>query len=71
VNWSTALVALVPLAVITVISTVPVPAGAVAVMLVTLATVKLAAAVVPNFTAVAPVKFVPVMVKVVPPCVVP
>ena len=42
-------------------STVPVPAGAVALMLVALLTVKLEAAVVPNFTALAPVKPVPVI----------
>ena len=42
-NWSAALVALVPAGVVTVTSTVPLPAGAVAVMLVALLTVKLAA----------------------------
>ena len=34
-------------------------------------TVKLVAGVVPNWTAVAPMRFVPVMVTVVPPLVVP
>ncbi len=58
--------ALVPPGVVTVTSTVPaVPAGAVAVMLVALLTVKLVAAVEPNLTAVAPVKLVPVIVTVV------
>ena len=61
-NWSAALVALVPPGVVTMTSTVPVPAGAVALMLVALLTVKLEAAVVPNFTALAPVKPVPVTV---------
>ena len=66
-NWSAALVALVPPGVVTVTSTVPVPAGAVALMLVALLTVKLEAAVVPNFTALAPVKLVPVIATEVPP----
>ena len=48
-------------------STVPVPAGEVAVMEVVLLTVKPAAAVAPKVTAVAPLKFVPVMVTVVLP----
>jgi hypothetical protein len=47
-------------------STVPVPAGAVAVIWVALLTVMPVAAVAPNVTAVAPVKRVPVMVTVVP-----
>ena len=51
---------------VTVTSTVPVPAGAVAVMGWRSLTVKVAVAV-PNFTAVAPVKLVPVMVTEVPP----
>jgi hypothetical protein len=57
----------VPLEVVTLISTVPVPAGDVAVMEVAEMTVKLAAVVAPKVTAVAPVKLVPVMVTVVPP----
>ena len=61
-NWSAALVALVPPGVVTVTSTVPVPAGAVAVMPVALLTVKLAAAEAPKLTALAPVKPVPVTV---------
>ena len=48
-------------------STVPVPAGAVAVIWVALLTVKPVALVAPKRTAVAPLKFVPVMVTVVPP----
>jgi hypothetical protein len=49
-------------------STVPADsAGAVAVIEVALLTVKEVAAVVPNFTAVAPVKAVPVMDTLVPP----
>ena len=51
----------------TVTSTVPAAGGAVAVMLVALLTVKLVAAVVPNLTALAPVKPVPVIVTEVPP----
>jgi hypothetical protein len=66
VNWSAEPVALVPPAVVTVTSTVPVPAGDVAVIELALLTEKLAA-VPPKFTAVAPVKFVPVMVTLVPP----
>jgi hypothetical protein len=72
VNWSFALVAEVPPGVVTVTSTVPAaPAGAVAVIEVALTTVKVEAAVAPNFTAVAPVKLVPVMVTEVPPPVEP
>ena len=48
-------------------STVPVPAGAVAVICVALLTVKPLAAVPPKVTAVAPVKPEPLMVTVVPP----
>jgi hypothetical protein len=59
-------VALVPPGVVTVTSTVPLPAGEVAEMLLELLTVKVVAAVPPNFTAVAPVKFVPVTVTEVP-----
>jgi hypothetical protein len=49
----------------------PVPAGDVAVIEVALLTVNELAAVLPNFTAVAPVKLVPVMVTLVPPPVGP
>jgi hypothetical protein len=59
--------ALVPAAVVTFTSTVPVPAGDVAVMVESLPTEYVAAAVAPNFTADAPVKFVPVIVTEVPP----
>jgi hypothetical protein len=67
VYWSAAPVALVPPGVVTVTSTaVPdVPAGEVAVMVVALLTLN-DAAVAPKLTAVAPVKFVPVMVTSVP-----
>ena len=59
--------ALVPLGVATVMSTVPMPAGEVAVTWVSLLTVKAVAARVPNFTAVAPVKPEPAIVTLVPP----
>jgi len=63
--------ALVPPAVVTVTSTVPIPAGEVAVIWVALLTAKEAAALLPNLTAVAPEKLVPVMVTLVPPGVGP
>jgi hypothetical protein len=63
--------ALVPPAVVTVTSTVPIPAGEVAVIWVALLTVKEAAALLPKLTAVAPEKLVPVMVTLVPPCIGP
>ena len=66
-NWSAADVAEVPPAVVTLISTVPVPEGEVAVIEVAELKVKLAAAVAPKVTAVTPVKLAPVMVTVVPP----
>ena len=56
-----------PFGVVTRTSTVPEPAGAVAVICVALLTVKPVAAVAPNVTAVAPPKFEPVMMTVVPP----
>ena len=56
-----------PAGVITVTSTVPVPAGLSAVIVVSLTTVKSVAAVVPKSTAVAPVNPVPVIVTKVPP----
>ena len=52
-------------------STVPEPAGDVAVMVVALLTVKFVAAVPPKATAVAPVKLVPLMLTVVPPTAAP
>ena len=52
---------------VTRISTVPVPAGAVAVICVAELTVKPVAFVAPNITAVALLKLVPVFVTVVPP----
>ncbi len=72
VNWSDALGALDPPGVVTTTSTTcGALAGAVAVIVVSLVTVKLVAGVVPKATAVAPVKLVPVMVTVVPPAVGP
>ena len=56
-----------PAGVVTVTSTVPVPAGLSAVIEVSLTTVTFVAAVVPKSTAVAPVKLVPVIVTNVPP----
>ena len=58
---------LVPPTVVTVTCTVPVPAGATAVICVAESTVNEVAAVPPNFTAVAPVKLLPVMVTGMPP----
>jgi hypothetical protein len=63
---SEVLVADVPPGVVTVTSTVPDPAGATAVMDVADTTLKEVAAVEPNLTAVAPVRFVPVTVTEVP-----
>ncbi len=57
----------VPPAVVTLTLTAPVPAGDTAVIWVAELTMKLAAAVLPNSTAVAPVKSVPVMTTLVPP----
>src|SRR5664279_5434809 len=51
----------------TVTVTAPMPAGLTAVICVAEFTTKLAAGVLPNFTAVAPVKLVPVMTTLVPP----
>src|SRR5262249_39602633 len=69
---SDAPVADVPLAVVTVMSTVPAgSAGEVAVILVDEFTVKLLAATLPKSTEVAPVKLVPLIVTDVPPPVVP
>ena len=69
--WSAAEVALVPAGVVTVTSTVPVPAGAVTWIVVSDDTENSAAEVVPNETAVAPAKPLPVMVASVPPSVEP
>ena len=66
-NRPSALVGLVPPAVVTVTSTVPVPDGDVAVIEVALLTVNVAALAPPNLTAVAPVKLAPVIVTLVPP----
>jgi hypothetical protein len=70
VNTSCGPVDDVPLGVVTVTSTAPLPAGVVAVIVVSLSTVKLAV-VAPNRTWVAPVKFVPLIVTSVPPSAVP
>jgi hypothetical protein len=62
----------VPLGVVTLTSTVSAASGGeTALMVVELTTVKLMAAFVPKWTAVAPVKLVPVIVTVVPPDVGP
>jgi hypothetical protein len=66
-NWSAADVADVPPVAVTVMSTVPAPTGDVAVIEVAELSVKLVALVAPNFTAVAPVNKVPVIVTDVPP----
>ena len=71
VNWSGEPVALVPPGVVTVMSIVPLPAGEVAVIEVAPFTVNEVASVVPNFTAVAPLRLVPVMVTLVPPTAAP
>ena len=60
-------VALVPPGVVTVTSTVPAPGGLVAVICVALSTVNEADGLEPKFTAVAPLKFRPVIVTEVPP----
>ena len=65
-NWSAELVALVPPGVVTVTSTVPLPAGEVTVIWVSELTVGVAE-VLPKWTTVAPVKLVPVIVTMVPP----
>ena len=66
-NWSPADVVEVPPDVVTLTSTVPVPAGDVAVIDVAETTLMPVAAVAPKLTAVAPVNPVPVMVTDVPP----
>ncbi|CAM3245137.1 hypothetical protein JANLI_04610 [Janthinobacterium lividum] len=68
VNWLAAPVALVPPVAVTVTFTVPaLPEGDVAVMVVALTTVTETPLLAPNFSAVTPVKPVPVMVTAVPP----
>ena len=66
VNWSGVPVAEVPPAVVTVISTMPLPAGLIAVIWVSLTMLNFAGAG-PKETLVAPVKPVPVIVTEVPP----
>jgi hypothetical protein len=67
VKWSADEVAEVPDGVVTVRSTVAEPAGLVAVIEVAELTEKVVAALVPKSTTLAPSRFVPVMVTVVPP----
>jgi hypothetical protein len=68
VKWSALDVGDVPPGVVTVTSTVPaLPGGAVAVICVAPFTVKVVAGIVPNLTAVAPERAVPVIVTLVPP----
>jgi hypothetical protein len=67
VNWSAGEVALVPPDVVTAMSTVPVPAGLVAVMSIGLETTTLVAWVGPNETVAPVAKPVPLIVTVVPP----
>ena len=64
-------VADVPEEVLTITSTVPLPAGLVAVIWVALTTLNLLAGVCPNVTLETPVKFVPTIVTLVPPVVYP
>ena len=67
VKWSALEAAEVPPTVVTITSTTPAPAGSMAVICVDELTVKEVADALPNCTAVAPVKLVPVMVTLVPP----
>ena len=69
--WLAAATALVPPTVVARTLTVPVPAGARAVIWVALLTVKPVAGVAPKVTAVVPDRFVPVSTTEVPPAVVP
>ncbi len=70
--WSLALVALVAVGEVTVTSTVPAAwAGAVAVIWPPLSTVNVVAGVAPKFTAVTSLRYVPAIVTLVPPAVLP
>jgi hypothetical protein len=72
VNWSAVTIAEVPLFVVTRMSVVPAePAGATAVIWLFESMLKLVAEIVPNLTAVAPKKSVPVTTMVCPPPVAP
>src|SRR5262249_40778302 len=71
VNWSLALVALVPAAVVTVMSTAPAALGGATAISCDPAVVNDVAAAPPNAAEVAPPRFVPVMVTLVPPVVGP
>ena len=66
-NWFAGSATLVPPGVVTNTFTTPVPGGDVAVMVVALTTVTLRPLLLPNLSAVAPVKPVPVMLTAVPP----
>src|SRR2546421_2532343 len=66
-NWSTELVPLVPSGVVTVTSTVPLPGGDLATMLVADCSVKVTASTEPNLTEPAPRKWAPVIATEVPP----
>lgn len=71
-KWSDGFVALVPPGAVTVTSTTPTtPGGEVAVTMVGLRTERFEAALDPKVTALAAVRFVPVIVTVVPPAVDP
>lgn len=70
-NRSAELAVLVPFGVVTVTSTVPVPGGEIAVIWPELSTLTLVPAFGPKPTTVAPVKFLPVIVTLVPPPVGP
>ncbi len=65
-------VLLVPYSVVTIMSTAPsLRAGVIQVIVVLFTTLREVAAIPPNVTNVAPVKFVPVIVTLVPPSVLP
>ena len=66
-NWSPRLAVLVPPGVLTVTSTVPEPAGEVAVTCVGDSALSAVAFAEPNLTSLAPVRFVPVIFTEVPP----
>jgi hypothetical protein len=70
VNWPAEVTAEVPAGVVTVMSTVPVPAGLLTVIFVPESAV-IAAATPPKLTPVAPARPVPVMVTTVPPLAAP
>jgi hypothetical protein len=71
VNLSAATAAEVPPGVVTLTSTVPVPFGDLALITVAETTFEMTPLVLPKVTAVAPLKFFPVMVTAVPPAAAP